>query len=126
MAPKSPVALARKMRILEAELDISVNDHVTEAVDLGEYGLIGLIIPTLVSCNGDITIAFDVSASGLKGTFVPVYNYDGTQYDVNVGATGARAISTDDLAPLAAYRFVKIEMDCPQIGDLTFTFVLKG
>lgn len=126
MAPKIPVDIGRKVCIVEAELDISVNDHVTEAVDLGEYGLIGLIVPTLVSCNGDITLTFDVSPSGHKGTFVPLYNYDGTQYDVNVGATGSRAISTDDLAPLAAYRFVKIELDCPQIGDLTFTFVLKG
>lgn len=126
MAPKTPIALARKMRILETELDISVNDHVTEAVDLGGYALIGLIIPTLVSCNGDITITFDVSASGEKGTFVPLFNYDATQYDVNVGATGSRAISTDDLAPLAAYRYVKIELDCSQIGDVTFTFVLKG
>lgn len=126
MAPKTPVEIARKVVIVESVLDISVNDHVTEAANIGGTGMIGLIIPPLASCNGDMTLTFDVSASGRTGTFVPLYNEDGTRYDVDAGAAGSRAISTDDLAPLAAYRFVRIEIDCAQIADATFTWVLKG
>jgi len=126
VAPKNPVLISRKTLILEALLQVAVNDHVTPAVDLGDAAMIGLIVPPLQTCNGDMTLTFRVSHNGQEGTFRPLYNEDGTEYDVNIGAAGSRAISTDDLAPLAAYRYVKIHLDCAQIADATFYFVLKG
>jgi hypothetical protein len=126
MAPKNPVEISRKKLVVEALLDVSVNDHETEAVDLGDAAMIGLIVPPLATCNGDMTLTFEVSHNGRVGTFRPLYNEDGTRFDVDAGTAGSLAISTDDMAPLAAYRFVKIEIDCAQIVDATFYFVLKG
>jgi len=114
------------MAIIEALLDVSVNNQVTEAVNIGTYGLIGLIVPPLVTCNGKMMLTFEVSPNGGVGTFRALYDENGNRFDIDVGLAGGRAISTDDLAPLAGYKYVKIIIDCAQAADATFVFVLKG
>jgi len=101
-------------------VDISEDDDLSTEVDLGGYALMGLIIPTIDSAN----LTFEVSdATG--GTFSTLKDKGGTAVTVTAG-TGGFAVSADDLAPLAAYRYVKVATSATQTADRTFKFILKG
>lgn len=121
-----PQTLTRDTRIKEMHLDISENNQLTDAVDLKGYGLIGLIIEPLETANGNVIIYPYVSADGASGTYRPLYDSAGNQFTLTVPPATALAISADYLAPLSAYRWVKLRLNVPQTGDLLFIWVLKG
>ena len=98
--------------ILDTETD-------SDAVDLRGYGMIGLIVPTITSAN----LTFEVSETE-GGTYRAVTNADGTVFTLTT-TTGDMAISADDLAPLCAYRWVKIISSEAQGADRVFHFVVK-
>lgn len=91
----------------------------SDAVDLRGYGMVGLIIPTITTAN----LTFQMSETR-TGTYRTLYNQDGTVFTITA-ATGNRAISADDLAPLCAYRWVKIISSEAQGGDRVFHFIVK-
>lgn len=110
----------RQETVKEAVITIAADNDLSAEVDLAGYGLIGLIMPTLDNCN----VTFQVSdVSG--GTFVDLKSAAGNAVTVTAGV-GGFAVSADDLAPLCAYRYVKIETSAVQTADRTFSFILKG
>lgn len=105
--------------VVSCLLDYSEDDNLSLEADLGGAELVGLIIPTID--NGNVT--FEVSdASG--GTFVALKGADGNAEAI-VAATGALAVSADDLAILAPYRYVKIGTAAAQTADRTFKWIVK-
>ena len=120
-APNNDYELKGVIRMTHRVEDATIEGQATEsnAVDLAGYGLIGLILPTLTACN----ITFKVSETE-GGTYRTVYDDLGAAFTI-AAATGDRAISTDDLAPLAAYRWVKIVSSEAQGDDRICHFIVK-
>lgn len=92
---------------------------ISDAVDLRGYGMIGLIIPDLTSAD----LTFQVSETE-AGVYRTVYNADGTIFTLTT-LTGNRAISADDLAPLCAYRWLRIISSEVQGAERIFHFIVK-
>jgi len=89
-------------------------------VDLRGYGMIGLIVPTITPAN----LTFTVSETQ-AGAYVTVYNEDGQAWTLTTAA-GNRAISADDMAPLCAYRWVRVVTSVAQGAQRVFRFVVKA
>jgi len=98
-----------------------VDDEETDAVDLRGYGLLGLIVPAVEQASN---LQFTVSDTE-DGDYLDLSNADGTAYTI-VLPGGVAAISTVALAPLAAYRWVKIFTTVKQTADREFLWMLKG
>ena len=99
----------------------SVSATESDVVDLGNRGILGLILPTIVSGN----ITFNVAANP-SDTPVEVKGADGSAISITAGE-GAFAVSSDDLAELAAYRWIQIVTAGTQTSEsLEFIWVLKG
>lgn len=112
---------ARRTHVIECVIDITEHTQLSEAVDLAGYALVGLIVPTMSpTCNLHFYVA-ETEA----GTYYEVINDDGSAFAIASG-TGDCAVSTDHLAALAGYRWVKIEAQAEQIADRTFRFIVKG
>jgi len=97
------------------------DDENSNAVDLRGYGLLGLIVPALDQAS-DIQFAV---ADSEAGTYRTLCTAGGVAVTIAL-AGGAAAISTVALAPLAAYRWVKIHTTVEQTADRTFLWMLKG
>jgi len=110
----------RQQTVKTVLLDITVSTTLSAEVDLAGYGLVGLIIPTIET--GAVT--FQVAqASG--GSFVDLKDKSAAAISITAG-TGGFAVSADDLAPLCAYRYIKVKTAGTQLANRTFAFVLKG
>lgn len=98
---------------------IADGDTESAVIDLEYNSIHGLIMPTLTSA----TLTFKV-AEHADGTFVLVKSRAGT--DVSVSATtGGWAVSSEDLAALAGYRYLKIVSDVAQGAERTFYYWMK-
>jgi len=97
------------------------DDSNSDAVDLRGYGLLGLIVPAL---DQGSNLQFAV-ADTEDGTYRAVYGAGGVAVTITL-AGGVAAISTAALAPLAAYRWVKIHATVKQTADAIFIWLLKG
>lgn len=113
------VEIERQYRFLEALLDYSEDTTHSALVDLGGAAVVGLFLPTIVT--GDVTFeaTYDPSV-----TPVTVKAKDGTSLTVTAG-TGGFAVSAEDLAPLAGYRWVRVVTAGTQNADVTFRFSTK-
>ena len=103
------------------EILYEVDDDESDAVDLRGYGLLGLIVPDVEQASN---LQFTVSDTE-AGTYLPLSNADGTAYTITLPGAVA-AISTMDLTPLAAYRWVKVFMTVKQTANREFLWMLKG
>lgn len=113
------VELERKYNYRVSKIDISEDTKVGSAIDKQQFAVVGIILPTLDS--GDVT--FQVSHDGV--TFSALKKIDGTDVSITAG-TGGFAVSSDDLAHLAAYGFVKPVTAVVQTADREIIFVLAG
>jgi hypothetical protein len=111
--------IMRKTHRIE-DCTIEAQGQTSDAVDLRGYGLIGLILPALTACN----LTFTVSETE-AGTYRTVYDDLGAAFTVTAGA-GNRAISTDDLAPISAYRWVRVVSSESQGAERILHFIVKG
>lgn len=93
----------------------------SSAVDLRGYGKIGLIVPVL---EDQSNITFFVSETE-NGTYRQLRAGGGGIVTITLAGVVA-AISSDALAPLEAYRWVKIRTTVEQTANRTFIWILKG
>jgi hypothetical protein len=110
--------IMRKTHVIEAT--IADDGTESEAIDLRGYSMLGLIVPVIDAANLTFKVA---EAEG--GTYVTVYDDLGAAFTITAAA-GSRAISTDDLAALAGYRWVKIVSSETQTADRLFYWVVKA
>ena len=103
-----------------SDCTIDAQGQTSDAVDLAGFGLIGLILPTLDACN----LTFTVSET-VDGTYRTVYVDLGAAFTITAAA-GNRAISADDMAPLCAYRWVKVVSSAAQNAPRILHFIVKG
>jgi len=113
------IEIVRGMRTIDALLDYSADATHSKIVDLKDVAVVGLILPTIVT--GDVT--FEVTHDP-SVTPVALKAKDGTALTITAG-TGGFAVNTDDLAPLAAYRYVRVVTAGTQTSDVTFRFIVK-
>ena len=109
----------KRTAVIECVLTKDTSPTISAAVDLGGCELIGLILPTIIT--GDVTFTV---CDTLAGTYVALKAKGGTALTITAG-TGNFAVASDDLAPLAAYRFVKIVTAGTQTSNVTFKFIVK-
>jgi len=99
---------------------IAINGTTSGAVDLEDFEIAGLILPTLVSAN----LTFTVSST-LTGTYVALKAKGAAALSITA-TTGGFAVSSDDLTGLKGYRYVKIVADAAQTTTARiFTWILK-
>jgi hypothetical protein len=110
-------AIRRTHRITNAI--IAASGTTSNAVDLAGFGLIGLLLPALTDCD----LTFQVAETE-TGTYRTIYNSDDTVFTVDAG-TGNRAIATDHLAPLSAYRWVRVVSSETQEAERILRFIGK-
>lgn len=113
------VEMVRAMRVIEALLEYSVDATHSEIIDLKDVAVVGLILPTIVT--GDVTFEATHDPSV---TPVAVKAKDGTALTITAG-TGGFAVSTEDLAPLAGYRYIRVVTAGTQTSDVIFLFIVK-
>lgn len=111
----------RTHRIEDCIITVSVDNDDSNAVDLRGYGLLGLIVPELEQASN---LQFYVSETE-AGTYRQLTGGNGVAITITLAGVVA-AISTDALAPLGAYRWVKIHTTETQSADRTFIWILKG
>ena len=99
---------------------IAIGGETSSEVDLEDCEILGLILPALVSCNLTFTVC---ATSG--GTFVDLKAKGAAALQITA-TTGAFAVTSDDLAGLRGYRYVKIVASETQtVTARTFTWLLK-
>jgi len=98
---------------------IASGETESAVVDLAYNSIHGLIIPTLDSAN----LTFKV-AENSGGTFVTLKSRAASNISITAG-TGGFAVSSEDLAALAGYRYVKIVASAAQTADRTFYYWMK-
>ena len=99
---------------------IAIDGQTSGVVDLEDAEIVGLIIPTLISAN----LTFTVS-SALAGDYVALKSKGAAALTI-AATTGDFAVSSNDLAGLKGYRFVKIYADAQQtVTPRVFTWLLK-
>lgn len=99
---------------------ITAQGTTSNVVDLRGYGLIGLILPALTAAN----LTFLVSeAEG--GTYRVLNDAAAAAVTITAGA-GDRAIATDGLVPLSAYRWVKVVSSEAQEAERILHFIVKA
>jgi len=94
----------------------------SSAVDLRGYGKIGLIAPIL---EDQSNLTFFVSETE-NGTYRQLRAGGGGIVTITLAGGAIVAISSDALAPLEAYRWVRIHTTVEQTADQTFIWILKG
>lgn len=109
----------RRIKNTQVTIDVSVDNDLSEAINVHGHAITGLLVPVLDTCS----LTFYASDEE-DGTYYQVKDKDGNAITLTVG-TGNMAISTDDLTPLAAYRFIKIKTSAIQTVDRIFTFAMK-
>lgn len=109
----------RKTHRIE-DVIIAAQGTLSNAVDLRGYGLIGLILPTITSAN----LTFRVSETE-GGTYRTLNDATGAAVTITA-STGNRAIATDGLFPLCAYRWVKVVSSEAQEAERTLHFIVKA
>ena len=92
----------------------------SNAVDLRGLVELGLIPPTLTNC----TLTFLVSLDG-ESNWSVVRDLDGAAVTI-VAGLGNFAISTDDLAVICGYPWVRIRSSAAQGAERQFIFTMKG
>ena len=100
---------------------IAIDGTDSSVVDLEDCEILGLIIPTLVSCN----LTFMVCDTA-DGTFVGLKVLAGTSALTITATEGNFAVVSNDLAGLKGYRYVQIIASVAQDGGArTFIWILK-
>jgi len=113
------VEIERQYRLVPALLDYSEDPTHSELVDLRGAAVLGLFLPTIVTGNVTFEATYDPSV-----TPVGVKAKDGTPLTISAG-TGGFAVSADDLAPLAGYRYARVVTAGTQTSDVIFRFIVK-
>jgi len=110
------------MAVLYKVIEAVIASGGTESaeVDLENFSIMGLLIPTLDSGN----LTFKVSDKP-GGTFQTLTTAVPAAIAV-VAGTGNFALGADDLTDLAPYRFVKIVSAATQTAARTLKWILKG
>ena len=114
-----PYLSGRRVDDQVATITFEDDDDLSDAISVRGHAITGLIIPTIDSAN----LTFQVCDTR-TGTYSTLKDKDGSTITITAG-TGGFAVSTDDLTPLAAYRFIKIATSAAQTADREFLFILK-
>jgi len=99
-------------------IDISVDDDLTNALDMRGNVLVGLIIPATITST---TITFLGSID--NGTFTAMYNTAGTALSAAVLASRLIAINPSDFASVD---YLKIATGSNEIADRTITAIMRN
>lgn len=99
---------------------IPASGTLSESFDLAEHTRLGLFAEDLTVG----TLSFQVSTVE-DGTYTDLLDSDGAA--ITIGPlSGTVAIGSTQLAPLAAWRYVKVKMSSTQASQATITFILKA
>jgi len=98
---------------------IAINGTTSEVVNLGDSVVVGMILPTLNSGNITFTIC-----DTPDGSYVALKDKSGSAITVTAG-TGGFAVSSEDLAPLAGYKYFKIVSATTQTAERTIVIMVK-
>lgn len=112
------MTMMRALRAVTATIAAAGTE--SAAIDLENFAVIGLILPTQDTAN----ITFKVSDK-IAGTYVLLKDKDGGTITITA-TTGGFAVGSDDLAPLAAYRYIKVVSSAAQTTAEEYIFMLKG
>lgn len=119
MAPKT--GPLNQYRYQLALIDISTSNTISNAIDLGSGKVFGIITPsawTAANIQFKASLTFD-------GSYLDVYDDDGTIVAVSAAADRAIAVSTDALN-LSPWRYIKLVTDAGQAADREIYVVTKG
>lgn len=111
--------LTKQVEVIDALIDQSDDDDLSAEADLGEYTVVGFMIPPINSANVSFLVCHE---SG--GTFWALKGADGVA-DVITATTGSFYVNSSDLELLKGYRFVKVATSASQSADRTFKFIVK-
>jgi hypothetical protein len=93
----------------------------TGSVDLGDYDVYGLMVPTLDSTTLTLKVSHD------NVTFVGLKDGGGTATMFHSAGTGAFAFDTRDMAGVAGYRYLQVVCGSAQNSAArTFTLCRKA
>lgn len=105
----------------ERVVEIGSGQTTSAVVRLGEYGLVGLIIPAAFTGT-----AITFTACRTKdGTFMPVYDSDGNQVSVAVAVSRAVGLSAAEADALAPFHYIKLVSNGSEVADRSIDMVLK-
>lgn len=99
----------------------SAGTTATPVIRTDGYAITGIITPATLTSTA-ITFTACTTATG---TFVPVYDSDGSQVSVAVAADRALGLSGSEADALAAWPFIKLVCGSAEGGDRTFAVCLK-
>ena len=101
-----------------ALIDISVNNDLSNAVDIRSIKFISLILPTLDTCN----ITFQV-AEKKDGTYVDLKGIDASLVTVTATTGG---FATEYMDALAGHSWMKIKTSAVQTVDRSIIIMFKN
>ncbi len=94
---------------LVGTLNIADSGTTSQALKIpADVALVGLILPTLTSCDFTLEVSHDATAANFK----PLYKADGNEWKIT-GTTGGFAIPVEALMP---YEYVRAKCSAAQSG----------
>lgn len=112
------------MKFGDRTLTIASGAASSTVLSLENAPLVGMVIPTLTSCNLTVYVSMETAASGyapLKdGAAVP------NPLMAWTSTTGGFAVGSRDLADLTGYRYMQLVSSVNQGGLRTFAILLKA
>jgi len=103
---------------IEAIIDISVDDDLSEAIDLFQCTPAGIEIPAGITST---SISFQQSSDGINFNDV----YDETRSVISVDIIGGSYVTLRDIAAFYGIRFLKIKTGSAEAADRTFKIIPK-
>lgn len=91
----------------------------SSGIEMGDWGIMGLIVPTITSGTLKIQVSQDNS------NFFDLYDSSGTQALSWSASTGARAFASNDLEAMRGYKYFRVVLGASQGADRTFTYTFK-
>lgn len=102
-------------------ITIAASGTTSSVIELGDYVVQGLITPAALTST-----AITFTACGTKdGTFMAVYDSDGTQVSLSAAASRAIGLSSAEADAMAPWQFIKVVMGSAEAAERTLTLVLK-
>lgn len=108
-------------KVTHFSLTIANGGTTSEAVQLREYVMVGLLLPATLTST-----AITFTASNLEGgTYVDVYDSDGNQVSLIVAASRAIGLSGAEADALAPFEWIKVVCGSAEGAERTIVLVKK-